>query len=187
MLQQNEGHEQTWVIKHSTLCLGEDQVTHMEEERHDSREATRDEAHREAEARLRMFSWSVDFILELRGALGPGTKACAEVWNPRQSNSTVSSCDSFPAPGFLRLGHPHPRHTLLHIHPTSLQLLLLFPDPPVTNPVAMQEMLPWSLWLPHTYHKASTYYNSSTSAQEGRERDGRCVPRVRVRGRQHAH
>lgn len=39
-----------WEIRHSMLCLGEEQVTYMEEERHDSREATRGEVHSEAEA-----------------------------------------------------------------------------------------------------------------------------------------
>lgn len=35
----------------------------MEEERHDSREATGDEGNREVEARLGTFSWSMDLIL----------------------------------------------------------------------------------------------------------------------------
>ena len=71
-----------------------------------------------------------------------------KVWDSKRNSNKLSSCSSLPKLDFPGWVYLHLLHIFLQIHPTPL----LHPDPSVTNPLAMQLLLAWSLWPPP--HKA---------------------------------
>lgn len=120
---------------------------------------------------------SVDSILEPVRSTVARARACVFksefqavlLFLPPSSGTSPPAAHSSPGSSWRLAGAPAP------------------PRSPVTNPLARQELLAWSLWPPKAHREASAYYNSSMSAQEGRDGHHEHVPGVRLRCGQPAH